>query len=65
MRAGRFGQRFGRAAIVVALVAGVFVAGTSVASAAELTGDTSASVVGEQVQSSIDTIVQTLDTDWS
>jgi hypothetical protein len=43
MRGGRFGSKAGRVAVVVALVFGVLFAGTSVASASEVTGTSGAS----------------------
>jgi hypothetical protein len=64
MRAGRFGHWLGRTAAVVALGAVVLVAGASAAGAAELTGGSPGSAIGQAAQASAAGMAHTLDTGW-
>jgi hypothetical protein len=65
MRAGRFGSKAGRVAVVVALVLGTLVAGTTAAGAAELSSvGTSASTIGQVAQTTSDQLAQTYEVDW-
>jgi hypothetical protein len=63
MRGGRFGSKAGRVAVVVALVLGTLIAGTTAAGAAELTsGGTSASTIGQITSSQL---VTALENEWT
>jgi hypothetical protein len=64
MRAGRFGTKAGRVAVVVAFVLGTLVAGTTAASADELTGGTFGAAVGRAAEASSETAVTALFSDW-
>lgn len=64
MRAGRFGHWLGRAAAVVMLGAVVVVAGASAAGAAELTGGSPGSAVGQAAQTSATGIARALEGTW-
>jgi hypothetical protein len=66
MRAGRFGSKAGRVAVVAAFVLGTLVAGTVAANAADLTtGSSAAAEIGQQARSSIDGVAHAMDTDWN
>jgi hypothetical protein len=60
MRAGRFGSKAGRVAVVVAFVLGTLVAGTTAAGATDRlsTGDKSAALIGQ-------TVARAFEVDWS
>jgi hypothetical protein len=65
MRAGRFGSKAGRVAVVVAFVLGTLVAGTAAANAADLkTGSGVATEIGRQVGGSAPGLAKTLETEW-
>jgi hypothetical protein len=64
MRAGRFGSKAGRVAVVVAFVLGTLVAGTTAASADELAGGTFGAAIGRAAEASSDTVVTTLISEW-
>jgi hypothetical protein len=65
MRGGRFGSKAGRVAVVVALVLGTMIAGTTAAGAAELTSDGgSASTIGQVTESTSAQLITTLENGW-
>jgi hypothetical protein len=66
MRAGRFGSKAGRVAVVAAFVLGTLVVGTTAAGAAEtFSPDTSSVTVGEIVQTTVINIAHTDGSEWS
>ncbi len=66
MRAGRFGSKAGRVAVVAAFVLGTLVVGTTAAGAAEtLSPDTNSVTVGEVVQTAVTDVAQANGTEWS
>jgi hypothetical protein len=65
MRAGRFGSKAGRVAVVAAFVLGTLAVGTTAAGAAELnSGGSSASTVGQAVEVSSAAVATTFATEW-
>ena len=64
MRAGRFGHWLGRTAAVVAFGAVVLVAGASAAGAAELTGGSPGSAIGQAAQTSAAGMARALENEW-
>jgi hypothetical protein len=66
MRAGRFGSKAGRVAVVAAFVLGTLVVGTTAAGAAEtLSPDTSSVTVGEVVQTIVSDVATTDSSEWT
>lgn len=66
MRAGRFGSKAGRVAVVAAFVLGTLVVGTTAAGAAEtFSPDTSSVTVGEVVQTVVSDVAQADSSEWT
>jgi hypothetical protein len=66
MRAGRFGSKAGRVAVVAAFVLGTLVVGTTAAGAADeaLSPDTSSVSVGQVVEAAVSDLSQSDGIDW-
>jgi hypothetical protein len=66
MRAGRFGSKAGRVAVVAAFVLGTLVVGTTAAGAAEtLSPDTTSVTVGQVLETVVSDVAQADATEWS